>query len=152
MDAVRNPEAPCRQGADPGCHRVEIEFHRASRADRAAYFPLRQAGRARERHRRLGLWLRHLGGTSRGRSRRRLRQARGDGRRRAAGDEAVLDIAAMDRFGLVLRSVVLFLFPIPFLLDFAVSHGGDWTGWLAYIAVAVFALGATVGGLIGSRP
>jgi hypothetical protein len=58
----------------------------------------------------------------------------------------------MDRFGLVLRSVVLFLFPIPFLLDFAVSHGGDWTGWLAYIAVAVFALGAIVAGFIASRP
>jgi hypothetical protein len=45
-------------------------------------------------------------------------------------------------FGLVLRTVVLFLFPIPFLLDFAVSHGEDWTGTMAYVAVTVLAVGA----------
>ena len=53
MDAVRNGEAAGRQGADPRRDRIEVELHRASRADRAAHRPLRQAGRARERHRRL---------------------------------------------------------------------------------------------------
>jgi hypothetical protein len=48
----------------------------------------------------------------------------------------------MDKVGLVLRTVVFFLFPIPFLLGFAVSHGDDWTGYLAYGAVAVLALAA----------
>ena len=57
----------------------------------------------------------------------------------------------MDKFGLVLRTIVFFLFPIPFLLDFAVSHGGDWTGWLAYVAVAVLALAAVAAGIIASR-
>ena len=45
-------EAARRQGADPRRDRIEIEFHRASRADRAAHRPLRQAGRPRERDRR----------------------------------------------------------------------------------------------------
>ncbi len=48
----------------------------------------------------------------------------------------------MDTLGLILRTTVFFLFPIPFLLDFALSHGEDWTGTVAYIAVAVLALGA----------
>ncbi len=50
----------------------------------------------------------------------------------------------MDRFGLVLRSIVFFLFPIPFLLGFARGHGADWTGYVAYIAVAVLVLAAVV--------
>ena len=57
----------------------------------------------------------------------------------------------MDQFGLILRAIVFFLFPIPFLLDFAVSHGGDWTGTLAYAAVAVLALGAVAAGWAASR-
>jgi hypothetical protein len=57
----------------------------------------------------------------------------------------------MDRFGLVLRTVVFFLFPIPFLLSFAVSHGGDWTGAVAYMAVAVLALAAVVAGWLATR-
>jgi hypothetical protein len=57
----------------------------------------------------------------------------------------------MDRFGLVLRTVVFFLFPIPFLLDFAVAHGGDWTGTVAYVAVAVLALAAMATGWAASR-
>lgn len=43
----------------------------------------------------------------------------------------------MDRFGLVLRTVVFFLFPIPFLLSFAMSRGSDWTAYVAYVAIAV---------------
>jgi len=50
----------------------------------------------------------------------------------------------MDNLGLILRTVVFFLFPIPFLLDFAVSHGDDWTGAVAYVAVAVLAIGAAL--------
>ena len=50
VDAVRDGEAAGRQGADPRRDRVEVELHRASGADRAAHRPLREAGRARERH------------------------------------------------------------------------------------------------------
>ena len=52
----------------------------------------------------------------------------------------------MDRFGLVLRTVVFFLFPVPFLLGFAQAHGTDWTGYVAYIAVIVLVIAATVMG------
>ena len=76
-------EAAGRQGADPRRDRIEVEFHRASRADRAAHRPLRQTGRARERHRRQRLRLRHLGRPGGGRSRRGVRQARRHGGRRA---------------------------------------------------------------------
>jgi len=48
----------------------------------------------------------------------------------------------MDNLGLILRTVVFFLFPIPFLIDFAVSHGGEWTGTVAYAAVAVLVAAA----------
>jgi hypothetical protein len=57
----------------------------------------------------------------------------------------------MDKFSLILGTIVFFLFPIPFLLDFAVAHGGDWTGSLAYLAVAVLALAAVAAGVIASR-
>jgi len=57
----------------------------------------------------------------------------------------------MDNLGLVLRTVVFFLFPIPFLLDFAVSHGADWTGTVAYAAIAVLALSAIAAGMLASR-
>ena len=57
----------------------------------------------------------------------------------------------MDRFGLVLRTIVFFLFPVPFLLGFAVSHGGEWTGTVAYAAVAVLALAATAAALMTTR-
>jgi hypothetical protein len=57
----------------------------------------------------------------------------------------------MDKFGLVLRTVVFFLFPVPFLLGFAVSHGEDWTGTLAYAAVAVLALAAVAAGWTATR-
>ena len=46
----------------------------------------------------------------------------------------------MDKFGLLLRNVVFFLFPVPFLLSFAVGQGDDWTAYVAYVAVAVLAL------------
>jgi membrane protein YdbS with pleckstrin-like domain len=43
----------------------------------------------------------------------------------------------MDRFGLLLRNVVFFLFPVPFLLGFAVEQGSNWAAYLAYAAIAV---------------
>ncbi len=48
----------------------------------------------------------------------------------------------MDKLGLVLRTVVFFLFPIPFLLNFAASPDADWAGTVAYMAVGVLALAA----------
>jgi len=57
----------------------------------------------------------------------------------------------MDKFGLVLRTVVFFLFPIPFLLSFAVSHGADWTGAVAYAAIAVLALAAVAAAFMATR-
>ena len=83
MHRVRDREAARRQGADPRRDRIEVELHRASRADRAAHRPLCQARRPRERDRRQRLRLRHLGRPGRGRSRRGVGQARRDGRRRA---------------------------------------------------------------------
>ncbi len=57
----------------------------------------------------------------------------------------------MDRFGLILRSIVFFLFPIPFLLGFAQDHGSDWTGTAAYGAVVVLVLAAVVVGWSAGR-
>jgi hypothetical protein len=57
----------------------------------------------------------------------------------------------MDRFGLVLRTIVFLLFPIPFLLDFAIGHGTDWTGYVAYVAVAALVLAAVATGWAASR-
>ena len=57
----------------------------------------------------------------------------------------------MDRFGLILRTVVFFLFPIPFLLSFATAHGADWTGYLAYAAIAVLLLGAAVAAWVATH-
>ena len=60
-------------------------------------------------------------------------------------------ISRMDKFGLVLRTIVFFLFPIPFLLDFAVSHDEDWTGIVAYVAVVVLAVGAAAAAWAATR-
>jgi hypothetical protein len=57
----------------------------------------------------------------------------------------------MDKFGLVLRIIVFFLFPVPFLLGFAVTHGEDWTETVAYAAVAVLALAAAAAGWAATR-
>jgi hypothetical protein len=48
----------------------------------------------------------------------------------------------MDKFGLVLRAIVFFLFPIPFLLSYAVDRGEDWTAYLAYGAIVVLLVAA----------
>ena len=57
----------------------------------------------------------------------------------------------MDQFGLILRTIVFFLFPVPFLLSFAVGHGTDWTAYVAYAAAAALALAAMVVGWMVSR-
>jgi hypothetical protein len=48
----------------------------------------------------------------------------------------------MDKFSLTLRTIVFFLFPVPFLLNFAVGHGRDWTGYVAYAGAAALTLAA----------
>ena len=57
----------------------------------------------------------------------------------------------MDRFGLVLRTIVFFLFPIPFLLGFAQAHATNWTGYVAYFAVIVLVLTAVMVGWVGYK-
>lgn len=57
----------------------------------------------------------------------------------------------MDRLGVILGTVVFFLFPVPFLLDFAVSRDGDWSAWLAYVAVAVLVSGAVAAAIAAKR-
>jgi hypothetical protein len=50
----------------------------------------------------------------------------------------------MNNFGLILRNIVFFLFPVPFLLSFAIEHGGDWTAWVAYTAVVALTFAAVM--------
>jgi hypothetical protein len=64
---------------------------------------------------------------------------------------AHLDSLHMNNFGLILRSVVWFLFPLPWLLSFAIEHGKDWTAWVAYIAAAAVVLAAVAAGWVATR-
>jgi hypothetical protein len=57
----------------------------------------------------------------------------------------------MNNFGLILRNIVFFLFPVPFLLGFAIDRGGGWTAYVAYIAVVALALAALAAGWVASR-
>ena len=57
----------------------------------------------------------------------------------------------MNNFGLILRNIVFFLFPVPFLLSFAIEHGGDWTAWVAYTAVVSLILAAVMAGWATNR-
>jgi hypothetical protein len=50
-------------------------------------------------------------------------------------------IRRMNNIGLILRNIVFILFPVPFLLSFAIEHGGEWA-WVAYIAVIALVLAA----------
>jgi hypothetical protein len=60
-------------------------------------------------------------------------------------------VRRMNNFDLFLRNVVLFLFPLPFLLSFAIGHGGDWTAYVAYAAVVALALAAVAAGWVANR-
>jgi hypothetical protein len=60
-------------------------------------------------------------------------------------------IRRMNNFNLILRNIVFFLFPMPFLLSFAIEHGGDWTGYVAYTAVVALASAAVAAGWVASR-
>ena len=57
----------------------------------------------------------------------------------------------MKNVDLILRTIVFFLFPVPFILGFATAHGNDWTGYLGYVAAAALVLAATVAGWSVSR-
>ena len=57
----------------------------------------------------------------------------------------------MNNFGLILRSVVWFLFPLPWLLSFAMEQGEGNTAWVAYIAIVVLVLAAVVSGWVAIR-
>jgi hypothetical protein len=48
----------------------------------------------------------------------------------------------MNKFDLILRNIVFFLFPTPFLLGFAIEHHADWTAYVAYAAIVVLVLAA----------
>lgn len=43
----------------------------------------------------------------------------------------------MDRFSSVLRHIIIFIWPIPFLLRFAVERNPGWPEYLAYTAAGV---------------
>jgi hypothetical protein len=57
----------------------------------------------------------------------------------------------VNNFDLILRNIVFFLFPIPFLLSFAIEHGEDWTAYVAYTAVVALASAAVAAGWVASR-
>lgn len=57
----------------------------------------------------------------------------------------------MNNFGLILRNIVFFLFPVPFLVNFATEQSGDWTAYVAYTATAALVLAAVVTRWIASR-
>jgi len=56
----------------------------------------------------------------------------------------------MNKFGLILRHIAFFLFPVPFLLGFAIEYRGHWTAYVAYAAIVVLVLVA-LGGLASRR-
>ena len=57
----------------------------------------------------------------------------------------------MDKFGLALRTVVFFLFPVPFLLSFAVDRSDGWPAYVAYIAAGVLVVAAIAMAWAGMR-
>jgi hypothetical protein len=57
----------------------------------------------------------------------------------------------MNNFGLILRNIVFFLFPVPFLLTFAIEQSGELTAWVAYTAVVALVLAAVAAGWVASR-
>jgi hypothetical protein len=55
----------------------------------------------------------------------------------------------MNKFDLILRNIVFFIWPTPFLLGFAIEDHG-WTAYVAYAAIVVLVL-AAVWRLAGRR-
>jgi hypothetical protein len=49
----------------------------------------------------------------------------------------------MNKFDLILRNIVFFLWPIPFLLGFAIEYH-HWTAYVAYAAIVVLVLAVTL--------
>lgn len=58
---------------------------------------------------------------------------------------------AMQRLTLILQQVVLFAFPLPFLLGFGMQHMSDWTGYLALVLAVILAALATWVGWLSFR-
>jgi hypothetical protein len=57
----------------------------------------------------------------------------------------------MDSFSSVIRHVVIFLWPIPFLLGFAVGQDPRWPEYLAYAVAGVLAAVAAGGAVAAMR-
>jgi hypothetical protein len=57
----------------------------------------------------------------------------------------------MNNFDLVLRSIVFFLWPVPFLLNFAMEHGGHWTAYVAYTSIVALAFTAVASWVANRR-
>ena len=57
----------------------------------------------------------------------------------------------MDRFTLILRQIVFFLFPMPFLVGYGAENWGTWEGTVAAIAAAVLLLVSIAAGYSAFR-
>lgn len=57
----------------------------------------------------------------------------------------------MKNFDLILRNIVFFLFPVPFLMNFAIEHGKDWTAYVAYAVIVALVSAAVAAGWCASR-
>ncbi len=57
----------------------------------------------------------------------------------------------MDRFSGILRHIIFFIWPIPFLLGFATQQDPGWPEYLAYAAAGVLTVVAAVAGWAAIR-
>ena len=57
----------------------------------------------------------------------------------------------MDRFSAILRHVIFFIWPIPFLLGFAVERDPGWPEYLAYAAAGVLTVVAAGAAFVAFR-
>src|SRR5204862_7807681 len=90
MESVGRGETPRRQICHARRHHAFLEYRRASRADRRAHRPVCASSRARECHSRRRLWLCQLCFDLRSASERRLGEAQGARRRRAAREPGIV--------------------------------------------------------------
>jgi len=56
----------------------------------------------------------------------------------------------MNTFDLIVRDLIFFLWPVPFLLGFAIGYPGHWVAYVAYAVIVVLVLGL-VGRLAARR-